>query len=311
MQDDMFWRSALCCFFGELGDKTFFITVLLAAWCPTWDRISCGASTNTYVLQLAVVGGAALALLARTTLISTGVRSETWVAGFSFIAFAWFTMFGALVRWQQSRLNKPEKETGAAAGSLLNPFESEAVLNKDDEPRWNNWASQNMTPSNGWNSLSYSSLPTTAPDPAAATHLESGSQQQSYGAVVSAKDDPSDSGREVLLVAFALLAGFATVFVSESADKSQTAYLNTGYQHGLHGLLSAMLGYIPATIIAGILGLIIESTLMDQRLLYTVQLGFFTMSFISFSQACLGLAAVAPAGTRIAFLTKYMRMPSS
>jgi len=307
IHDGIFWRSALCCFFGELGDKTFFVTVLLAAWCPSWDgvRNSADGKTMACILQLLVLAGAALSLLVRTLLASAGVHPTWWVAGFNFIACATFIGFGVFVRHQRGFAGKAEKSTATGSTRAENPFhqsETSAIDHQEPE-KWNTWAQQKMTAQETWNPLSYNSA-----ERAGVQSLESGwqqqQQQQNYGAVWSLpKDVERQSGNEVVFMILAFLAGLVTVFMCECVDKSQTAFLNAGNQsYGFRGVISAMVGYIPAIVLAVGLGSILEGTLMDEWLLFAIQIGFFSLGFISCSQACLALASIAPSGANMVLL---------
>lgn len=319
IHNPIFWRSALCCFFGELGDKTFFVTVLLAAWCPSWDgvRNSADGKTMACILQLLVLAGAALSLLVRTLLVSAGVHPAWWVAGFNFIACATFIGFGVFVRFQQVSAGKVDKLTGAGSKNADNPFltsrsyyptELEASNTDNDESaRWNTWAQQKMTSGETWNPLSYKpaySAGVNSSEPAGAQSLASGWQRQSYGTVRALpKDVGGQSGNEVIFMIAAFLAGLVTVFMCESLDKSQMAFVNGGnHKYDFGGVISAMFGYIPALVVAVGVGCILEGTLMDEWLLFTIQIGFFSLGFISFSQACFAMASMSPTGTNMVLL---------
>jgi len=80
----IFFKFFILTALAELGDKTFFLTVVFAIWCP-WHGIRDGSKNVAPMEYLLLLVGCSCALILRTLLLCTGVDPFQW-DGFSAVA---------------------------------------------------------------------------------------------------------------------------------------------------------------------------------------------------------------------------------
>jgi len=291
-QIDIFWRFALRCFVGELGDKTFFVVVLLTAWVATWDGIrDSGREQRQH--QLMVLVGALAGLLLHVILVSFSAVSVGGSSIFNFIGVALLIVMGIILHL---KLHK-EKASGKYIAD-------ERDVRKEKET-WNQFAPQPRAGAASdierWNSNAFRAAPPST--------LPVEGQQQGYGTVVAppggaaspewAKDElrPGDEGG--VRLSSLLLVGamsMALIFVIEVGDRSQYSFLTSGRTTGASLIVSSMLGYTFATCIAVFVGYLLENMIDPKHnswLLFAAEMGCFAMALVCLSQAVLGLSPLS------------------
>jgi putative Ca2+/H+ antiporter (TMEM165/GDT1 family) len=279
-------QSCLRGFLGELGDKTFLLTVIFAAWCP-WDGVR---KQENRVAQLALVFSGALAALAvRTVLLATSTHTALAPAGFEVSSCVLLAVLGLKALYDL-------KQTDPFARKLcepVNPYKFDSGGGPGDEP-------SNM-PLSGWGGGGYNGLPGFArPSPVPEMEQPNGGGFNSTGAYGAVPYAPpaggylQDSGsNEVARLALAFVLPFVVEFIVEGGDKSFEA-LSDIHTWGVSVVAGAMLGFFIAVFLGMVLGFILERQLMDQQMLLLVTAVFFSLSLICLSQALLHLTAASP-----------------
>jgi len=281
-----FWKFSLRCFFGELGDKTFFLTVLLTAWVVTWESVPHGRPQRHH--QLMVLAGALSGLLLHVVLVSFSVVSAKGSSIFNFISVVLLVSIGIKLHFQVQSVRK-------LAEARESTYDEPAAKVKDDTQAWNTAGA--APTSTSWNNYAARAQPPT----------EEGAQSssaQGYGSMNepekdawghdAVKDPPQEEQKtsfNTLIVAG--LISMALIFVIEVAERSQYSFLASGESKGTSLVLSSMLGYTVATCFAVFVGYLMESMMKDEWLLFTAEMAFFAMALISLSQAVLGLSPLS------------------
>jgi len=290
-------RSALISLFGELGDKTFYVTMTLSMWCP-WK----GLRNDKHALaeQCLVGGGAFVAFALRgMVLASFGNADEgCWPAAF---AFAMLMALGIKAMVDKRRVTEANDKL------VLTPS------SHDEESPWNKAAFSSMPTRNG------DVGPTNVPDSndsqrwnTAAFHRALPAKQEAanessaatYGSVDAAtlpgqtlKRNTGGSKDEEdlmsLFIAFPL--SFLLNLAMETDDKSEAALLKASQGRNPGIMIGAILGFLPAVVIAVALGHILERQIQSQQALLLVVFILLSLSMISMSQAALRLNALQPA----------------
>jgi len=272
----MLWHACLRSFLGELGDKTFFLTVILAVWCP-WDGIR-GGSEHSFQLAM-VFAGSLAALLLRVALASAGLGAlPTRDNACEATACIVLTILGLKAKIELDRADaKAAKALGERSPLKGGGAETEAA----DEPvKWNTAAFASAPPAPKW------------PEPPA------------YGTLQPAS--PADGilseplGDKLVSHVLAFVAPLALGFALEAEDKSSGA-LAAIHRGGSPSLaLGAALGLVPAVAAAVGLGYVAGRQMSDQRLLFLAVVGLLALSLVSLSQALahLGAANFQPSAAR-------------
>jgi len=269
-----FGRWFLRSFLGELGDKTFFLTLACCAWCP-WLGVR-KSTSNDGALQLAlVVVGSSLALCIRAVmvLVYSSDLSEQALGLELFASAALVTLGGRA----QQELGSLDARTLAAKAPRTADDEE-----MPDKPvnQWNASCFQNVPTSSQAQpeaSASYGSMPGLQP-------LQPLQPSPADGLVlsVSRANDPFVSS----VLAFVL--PFALAFIIEAEDKSQMV-MSTGGKHA--SIPGAFCGIILAVSLAGLLGFVLERQLSDQRIMFMVTVILLGLSVVCMSQALIHTAA--------------------
>jgi len=265
-------------FISEVGDKTFFLTVILAAWCPfTGVRYS----TWSAVEQLLVWAGAVLAVVLRLLLIETGMTLSFFDLMCGLLALVGSVASGiaALVELKRADLKQKEMRRSGAKEPTAHTSASAALLTEGG-------LLGNVKLYQGNTSLENDEFLSPT----------------GYASVLQERD----STRGEFLAAFFLPSLFC--FVAEAGDKSQAVISATAASSlGLAEMfVGVTLGSAFALAAAVVLGFLLERTLSDRRLLWTAVSVLFALSAIFFSETFLkiygfmryfGMDGAVPIGT--------------
>lgn len=285
-----FGQSVGRAFFGELGDNTFFLTLLLTAWSPAWHSRSSKAGQREWLSPFLAFTSAFLALLI-WNIVMSGAPVCTWCAASSFLAASLLIVVSCTLHCQRKPL-PPEEERlaqefqeGSGASPPLGEWNPLASRRSPDAPQWNPLSKKRPLPQE---------LPLQQEQPAAtgaeASPFQGDWQQSPYGTVLpsTTEEEQPDWFR---LCAFMALS-FLLVLFGESADKSNTVLLDTLGPGGALGIISPVLGSFLALCVAGLCGFVLERAVPDQFLLLLVELGFFAVAIMCFSNGALSTRAL-------------------
>jgi len=297
------WRAVLVSLLGELGDKTFYLIVALAAWCP-WQGLRSGGHAPAECCL--VFAGASAAFNVRAVLLASAQDSLQWGCWPAALASAALALMGA----------KAVVERRRACDADLNPFlvPKEPSVECPEAGHGTSWnksafcsaprtvaataesnpfpaeSSQDATAGEAqWNSTAFG-LPRTSP--------EAGAPAASYGAAASLRPlSPHTATVEdrwaSLMLAFPV--AFALAFLVESGDKSEAALLQES-GGGANMAIGAILGFLPAALLATLAGHVLERQLERQTALLLVAFLFLSLGLVSLTQALLhlGVLRLAP-----------------
>lgn len=260
-------------FLGELGDKTFWLTVVLAAWCP-WQGIR---STQDGALarcqQGLVFAGAAAALSARALLLAMFGIADELSASFEVITTACLLLL------------------------LPKLWHDASLAERDEEQRTKLLESASKRPFSGMIPTMSGAVPkdeSGSDEDAAADYgtLHSDDAEGQYGA---SKD--KDSGLAATAAAeqvmesymatlFAWIVPMFLVYCAEAEDKSQAAWTHT-LPSGQADVAWGLLGIVVATALAVFIGFVLERQVSNHRIAWTAFSAFTAIALMSLSQAML------------------------
>mmetsp|Transcript_39533 Transcript_39533/g.113790 ORF Transcript_39533/g.113790 Transcript_39533/m.113790 type:complete len:300 (-) Transcript_39533:131-1030(-) len=280
-----FARGFLRSLFGELGDKTFFVALVFAAWCP-WDgpRDVDHITGHRFVVFLAtwfaISAHAMLAASVRASEWASWSDRGNWVlemsGGLLFALLSVRAYLGAT------------RSMGRTTATLPGISEAEPLLPKP-EVQYNRDA------------FSY---PVSGPSFSMGGGLDDGGES-AEAAHSTSKLGSSDSGFTSSVIV-SLLATSLCAFVAEAEDKSWYALVDGGRQ-GMDLVAGAVLGFVPGVALAVGLGVVMWWQLETGAIRLVAMLAFLALSLISFSQALLhldaldiGLSPVPAASPRVA-----------
>uniref|UniRef100_A0A7S1QRU6 GDT1 family protein n=1 Tax=Alexandrium catenella TaxID=2925 RepID=A0A7S1QRU6_ALECA len=285
------WRSCLRSFLGELGDKTFFLAVVFAAWCP-WDGIRSG---DDRFLQLCLVfSGSFLALALHSLLVLTVVDLGTngrWTCTYEVLSFVVLAMLGMKAKLELGRADANARRTPTKSNT--NPFQA-------DDPEEDSYARSKggATDSNTWNKQAFGAL--SAPF-ASLQPREQEEPHSAYGSMpppTSADGVFSDRISDRLVShTLAFIAPLVLIFLTEGEDKSQDVLgpHPSRSPQGSDIIVGTVLGFMPSVALAVLAGFVLERSLSDQRMLFFVTCVFFGLALVAVSQALLHTGAASPA----------------
>jgi len=316
-----FWHAYLRSLLSELGDKTFFLTIVLAAWCP-WEGIR---GSGDRLLQLCLVfAGAflALALHAVQFLTAEPSASGRWTCTCEVLTCLFLFVLGAKAKLELGRVDANGQQSSGQQAVSANPFKE--PLPPGTMPaggKWNERAFGALTaplassteceerpaavygpcaciPTGGkWNEKAFGAL--------MAPWVVSMEREEQPSAVYGSFSPPMTSAHGVFserisdkLVShiLAFVATLTLVFMAEAEDKSQDAFgtLPAKTSPDTDVIAGAVLGFLPATALAVFLGFILERQLSDQRMLFFVTCVLLGLSLVAFSQALVHTGAATP-----------------
>jgi len=297
------WNYFCLGVFSELGDRTFLATVMLAVWCPFRGVRS---SEWRCLQQLLVMSGSGSALALRTGLVFIGYNTWRWDMRCEIFAAMCCALLGvkALFDLRHAVAAPSSKCTshvpppctvqiptgGSLSGvKMYDPEATEepacsaggvaAIGNSQRGERPSESGSDDKQP------LSSTSTKKQQPYGSMPSLVTAGSR----AATVAARDVASGYFSSFV---FAFAVPFSLVSITEAEDKSQGAFLIMTTKPDV--TLHVLAGMAVATALATLCGVVLERSLRDQRLLYTLVVAFAFMSLTTISQALVHLQAVSP-----------------
>lgn len=284
-----FSTFALRCFFGELGDKTFFLTVILTAWVATW--VPRGRPQRQH--QFMVFAGALMGLLLHVILVTFDLISARGSALFNFLSVALLVGIGIKLHFQVQSRRKAQEYIS----------DEGATKTEEDAQAWN--TTGGAPTASTWNTYATRAAEvqagiTSAEEPQW-QHASASPPAQDYGSMHEPdkdliKEHLQEEGSALAKCNSLVIAGvisMAVIFVVEVAERSQYSFLSSGQEKGIMLIFSAMLGFLVATIVAVFFGYFMESMMKDEWLLFTSEMALFAMALVCFSQAMLGLSTLS------------------
>jgi putative Ca2+/H+ antiporter (TMEM165/GDT1 family) len=290
-----FWKYALHCFFGELGDKAFFVTVLLSGWVASWESVR--NSRRVLLHQFVVFAAAVCGLTIHVMWACFHIHAMQNTHSIHFAGMVIMLCLGFRIHLDLKTFEKTDQPSWCADYATERLEGEQKTL---ETIAWNPLSKRCATPQPAWN----------VPSPPAWNPLAFG-----YGSVEPPACDMPDAVLDSVCgdlpakessAQSLVLVGFLTVIlicVVEVGDQAQYSLLTTvDSQTGAKLAVSSTIGYIMATLAATLIGHIMERTFPDPRLLFATELGFFCMAVTCFSQAVLGLSTFAIARRATALL---------
>eukprot|EP00913_Durusdinium_trenchii_P022514 g21149.t1 len=171
-----------------------------------------------------------------------------------------------------------------------------------------------------WNSAAFSSfLPTTEPkETPQSTQYGTEPQFVPSDGVLSSRPDDRTSiiarrrSRQPLIAAeptisdvLAFLVPLILLFLTQADDRVVTMLADTGLP-GADAICGALLGLFFPVVIAAFLGIFMEGSLIDSRLLFLVSSALFGLSFLSLTEALLYLDAARPMQQKVSALLSLL-----
>ncbi|CAJ1424851.1 unnamed protein product [Effrenium voratum] len=287
---------------AQLGSKTFFLSAILAAWCP-WEGIR--NHPDRQVQTVLILTGSYLAFVLRICLLIF-VQDKTW----QFCAFDAMSCFFLFALGMKARVDLSSSDAREArqryASSSHGADAAGGAPSDPEKPKESGFSE--------WNTAAFGFLPAPLPEPrpwnleranwatvwedfesmllrqkeAKTTQYGTETQFVPSDGVLSSR--PSDRSISTVL---SLLLPLLLVFLMQADDRAIMLLVQTGIE-GADAICGSLLGLLMPTMLSVTLGVLLEKTLTDSRLLFTVSITLLTLSFISFTQAMLYLDAARP-----------------
>mmetsp|Transcript_4825 Transcript_4825/g.13404 ORF Transcript_4825/g.13404 Transcript_4825/m.13404 type:complete len:284 (+) Transcript_4825:97-948(+) len=250
-----FARGFFRALFGEIGDKTFFVALLLTAWCPWEGPRDIPTIVNPHRL---IIGGTTFGAIVTQSVVTASIRQSAW-ANWSdnvsrFLDLIAGCLFALLATRAYLGANRPVYTGSSEHDPLLQKAESPV------EPKYNQDAFAFRAPA------------------------ADGGESAIAGSTL--REPPKSSMCSAILGFF---VAAVCVFVAESEDKSWYALVEGGRQ-GSDLLLGAALGFVPAVMFAVLMGSIMWWQLEPGMIRLVAIIAFSSLSIVSFSQALLHMA---------------------
>lgn len=295
-------------FVSELGDKSYFLAVILAVWCP-WR----GVRNSQWALpeQLLAASGSLSALISRALIVSVGLRIPSYVdfslAGFLVVMLLAF----AGKAWSDMRhAERIHAISGAKAAPIATPIASKPHNDESNSAR-PAWISGGFLGDfKAYDPTAYEAPMKTPPSSA-------GDDKNPFGHADGDRNSlATDNGFGTYGAAFAgvplakvqrfshpasLAAAFAipffSVFLAESSDKSLQVFRDSlpGHDFRPEILLGASIGYMIAVVTASLLGFVMERQLSEPKLLFAATAGFCALALTTGSTAALQAELISQA----------------
>lgn len=252
-------RALMRAFFGELGDKTFFLTAVLATWCP-WEGVRNGDHLSTQ--QVLVCAGAILGLFAHVVVVAS-IRSSAWDTWrhqswvFELTSCTLLALLG--LRAYVGRVGAVLPSTADAEGA-----ESDPLVRKEPEPQYNKDA------------FTFPALPTTEHD-----YGSTGDMMMTADGLLGER-----ISNHACSTIFAFVATASLIFVLEAEDKSWYA-LVAGDRQGSDTVLGAAMGFMSMAMVAALVGHVLWFQLEAYHVRFLAISTLLSLSLVSFSQAML------------------------
>lgn len=284
-------KAALLSGGAELGDKTFFVAMLLSAWVAQCGRARC-----------LVFAGAVAALAFHAGATAFAHRIDVLVnhhASLHFFAAALFLGLGIkafldLTRADSEALRKRQLDQYGEAKFEGNPYATQLMeQNKYLMPssyqaqtqETNPFASDLETRPFGSEGASSSSSGFINGYGTATSYQ--GERSIDVAAPMGAPEDPQEDN--LLALVFVLVTSFVLVAIAELGDKS-AMLLDASQLRGHSLFLGAALGYTAVTFLSVVIGMVLRWHLSERRLLFGAVLASFALSMASLSEGltCFG-----------------------
>lgn len=286
---DVFKRSCLRACFGEVGDKTFVLTVAFAVWCP-WTGVR--DTDDGFKARCFVFVGTMIALTIRIILLTSLVDPFFMEATFDYVSCFLLSMLALRAYIEMGRVEAFEATMG-----LLGDKASGRDAKKDLETD-----AREDLPEEGWNQAAFVAPPPLPAGTASDAMTPASSERENYGSV-SPRIHSADgllseriSDRLAsLIISFVL--PLITVFAVEAEDKSEVAIFLGGRSGNTDVATGAVLGLLPAVMFAVVLGYILERRLPDQWAAFLVLSILLTLALVEMSQGLLHLPFLQPPDT--------------
>mmetsp|Transcript_114600 Transcript_114600/g.356919 ORF Transcript_114600/g.356919 Transcript_114600/m.356919 type:complete len:335 (-) Transcript_114600:59-1063(-) len=292
---------------AELGDKTFFLLLVLSLWCP-WQGLR--DSKAVPFERFLVFAGASVALLARLIVLAYWPYLESVDCWFDVASGALFFLLG-LRAVVERRLAEPEPEEEQPPADKEKTEEAPQEPAATD-PKWNqlafSWLPSVPTPKNPfaadepadepapaaqqWNKTAFPTAPTPEDD-----------QERAASPGYGTMDAPPTSANGVLSermsdsLASRIMAGplaCVLTFVLQADDRSEEALLDFGRFH-VSSVLGAWTGLMLAAAAAVIAGRVLRWAFFQKRqALVAVILVLFSLGLVCFSQAIAHVPGLRP-----------------
>lgn len=285
-------KAALLSGGAELGDKTFFVAMLLSAWVAQCGRARCLVFAGA-VSALALHAGAT-AYAHRVDVLANRHASLHFFAASLFLGLG-IKAFLDLTRADSEALRKRQTERHGDPASKFegNPYAAQLMdQNKymmpssfqPSEDDTNPFASDLETRPFGSESASSSSGFINGYGTATSYQ---GERSYDVAAPMDAPEDPQEDNLPALLCILA--SSFVLVAIAELGDKS-AMLLDASQLRGSNLFMGAALGYTVVTALSVIIGMVLRWHLSERRLLFSAVLASFALSMASLSEGltCFG-----------------------
>ncbi|CAJ1424850.1 unnamed protein product [Effrenium voratum] len=263
---------------AQLGSKTFFLSAILAAWCP-WEGIR--NHPDRQVQTVLILTGSYLAFVLRICLLIF-VQDKTW----QFCAFDAMSCFFLFALGMKARVDLSSSDAREArqryASSSHGADAAGGAPSDPEKPKESGFSE--------WNTAAFGFLPAPLPEQKEAKTTQYGTETQFVPSDGVLSSRPSDRSISTVL---SLLLPLLLVFLMQADDRAIMLLVQTGIE-GADAICGSLLGLLMPTMLSVTLGVLLEKTLTDSRLLFTVSITLLTLSFISFTQAMLYLDAARP-----------------
>lgn len=264
------WAWCLRCFLGELGDKTFLLAVVFAAWCP-WEGVR--RSETSQFQQLMVFAGTTVALWARSLMLVTMADAQLWNGGFDLatcVALLLLIPKAHLDFVNTEDLDSKRREVVAAAsrrsagpsamGGMFGIWGGSTSKDDDDD----------IEPESSF----VAAYGTLAPPVSADGVFGERISDQLASTIIS------------------FVAPVLIIFSAEVDDKSEVVWLAAGGPQTRTDVIGALLGVSFAVSLAVFIGFVMERQMLDYRVAFLVIGIFSCVSLVSLSQGLLHLPVV-------------------
>lgn len=281
------WRTIFRTLLGELGDKTFFLTVIFAAWCPL-NGIREGSTTQSQ--RIFVCLGAFCSLVLWSVLYDSGYVARYGDGVWNFAACSVTGIIGCKAALElqnlDSRVGEPLFNRPATANNTTyaaTPTTAQAPV------KWNPVVVGGVdAESQSFAALSKGS---EAAGVASSATVEKGPQGAAAVAPTDKKRTPEEKWTPLTYIYYlgaSFWIPFGCAFLCEVSDKSSYTLLQ-GSHNGFDFTIGVLIGAMIVVTIAGIAGFIFERTLSDARILFTATMVLYGVSLIGATQGVINI----------------------
>eukprot|EP00929_Paragymnodinium_shiwhaense_P020119 TRINITY_DN13511_c0_g1_i1.p1 TRINITY_DN13511_c0_g1~~TRINITY_DN13511_c0_g1_i1.p1 ORF type:complete len:332 (+),score=70.07 TRINITY_DN13511_c0_g1_i1:87-1082(+) len=303
-------HAAFLTFVAELGDKSYWLTIILAAWCPL-AGLRDGRALPVPVQQALVALGAYAALMTRAALLRVGFDAAGGFLDLSLrVTMVWILVGLSIKAWLDLRRLDGGRFVGVPAGAPVCTSSEAAVIGDkigSGDPAQVRWIGGGFLgdfkaydPNHAAGRPPLSGIGGGVGAVASEVNPFSASDSIDYGAApmpaVGLVKDEDDTGYDVVtLLCTSFVVPLVTVFMAESGDKSdymlREALAGSADKSSL--LHCVALGYFVAVVTTLMAGFLLERQLSERRLIFSTTLGLVVMAVVASSAAFLSVQAWA------------------